>query len=114
MKRSVWLLCLAFACADAEGKKAPDKAPGDKIAPKARAVRVEVAEIAASRPSLDLVLPGEVEGSREAVLASPNGGYVEKVMADVGDRVKQGQHLAWVNKSMHDVQLEQAKVQLDM
>jgi membrane fusion protein (multidrug efflux system) len=106
---------LAIACTNAEGKKEEAKAPAaEKQAPKARAVRVEVAAIAESRPSLDLVLPGEVEGSREAMLASPNGGYVEKVLADVGDKVKQGQSLAWVNKSMLDVQLQQAKVQLEM
>lgn len=109
-----WLLFLAAACADAEGKKAPGNTGSEKTAPRARAVRVEVAVMSESRPSLDLTLPGEVEGSRQAMLASPNGGYVERVLADVGDRVKNGQSLAWVNKSMLDVQLQQAKVQLEM
>jgi membrane fusion protein (multidrug efflux system) len=111
-----WIISIALlaaACADAEGKKAPQQA-SQKVAPKTRAVRVEVATIAESRPSLQLVLPGEVEGSRESTLASPAGGYVERVLIDVGDRVKQGQSLAWVNKSILDVQLQHAKVQLDL
>ncbi len=116
MRRWIVLVVLTgVACSSAEGKEQPEKkAATEKVAPKSRAVRVEVAAIAESHPTLDLVLPGEVEGSRESMLASPNGGVVERVLADVGDRVKAGQALAWVNKSLLDVQLEQAKVQLDM
>lgn len=118
MKKAMVLVLMgAVACAPAEGsneEKAPsaERSKSDKVAPKARATRVEVAAISPSSAVLDLVLPGEVEGSKIALLAAPAGGYVERVMADVGDRVKSGQGLAWVNKAALEVRLQQAQIQL--
>lgn len=107
----------AAACAPAEGSKGADPEGGrtasKKVAPEARATRVEVATVGASDATLDLVLPGEVEGSKIALLASPMGGYVEGVYVDVGDAVKTGQALAAVDRSTYDVRLTQAKIQLD-
>lgn len=108
-----WVL-FATACNEAEGQQSTEQKPEEaKVAPKTRGTRVEVATIGQSQPSLDLVLPGEVQGSRDAMLAAPLGGIVEHVFADVGDRVKAGKALAWVNKSEMEVRLQQAKIQLD-
>lgn len=112
-------LLATSACAQAEADSkgtAPtsdDRATSAKVAPKARATRVEIATINASEAMLDLVLPGEVEGSKTAILASPSGGFVEGVFVDVGDKVKNGQALANVDKSVAEVRQQQAKIQLD-
>jgi membrane fusion protein (multidrug efflux system) len=63
---------------------------------------------------LRLVLPGEVEGVRDAQLASTLGGYVERVLARQGDAVAKGQPIAWINKGVQDANLSQAKAQMDL
>ncbi len=117
-KLLMFTLAGAAACAPAEGSKGNEPAQDGrntsaKVAPQARATRVEVATIRSSEAMLDLVLPGEVEGSRTAMLASPLGGYVEGVYVDVGDQVKTGQALAATDRSIHEARLRQAKIQLD-
>ncbi len=75
--------------------------------------RVEVATIKTSSASLQIELPGEIEGIRDAVLASALGGFVEKVHVQNGQRVRQGQPLARIDATTHLARLAQAKVELD-
>ena len=79
-----------------------------------RAQRVEILNVTAKRQALTLTLPGEVQGSRDALLASQTGGYVEKVLVQKGEFVKKGAELAWVNKSIAEAQLAQAQAQLKL
>ncbi len=74
--------------------------------------RVEVVVVSPSERSLTLTVPGEVEAHRDAMLAAPMGGYVERVMVEEGDRVKKGQILASVDRAVHAVRLDRAKVEL--
>lgn len=118
MKRFLIVLVAAGACAPAEGSKPDDKAAAgrqtnERMAPKTRATRVEIAVMGESNATLDLVLPGEVIGSRTSQLAAANGGYVERVLVDVGDKVKAGQSLAYVDRATAQVRLDQAKVQVE-
>lgn len=78
-----------------------------------RAMRVETAELQKSVPTLELRLPGEVEGMRDALLASTMGGYVERVLVEKGQSVTAGTPLAYVNKSGQDAALAQAKARYD-
>ncbi len=118
-KAKLLMLALAAAaCSPAEGNSkgaepAGERAKSDKVAPKARATRVEIATINPSDAMLDLILPGEVVGSKTAMLASPRGGFVENVYVEIGDKVKSGQALATVDRSTAEVRLQQAKIQLD-
>ena len=108
------LLILAAACGSASGDPNAKRAEQTKkTAPAARATRVEVATIVASDSRLDLVMPGEVEGSRDSMLASTEGGYVEKVFVVAGQSVRAGQPIAWVNRTIASAMLEQSKVELD-
>ncbi len=119
MTRRQWIALgalLAVACTPAHGDSgpAPDAKSGPKLdAIKTRATRVETARLLPSRPTLELVLPGEVEGARDAHLAAPLGGYVEKVLVWNGLRVKANQPLAYVDRALHELRLEQAALQLE-
>ncbi len=101
------LFCLGLvACAEAGGEPPPPKpAPADSV----RAARVEVATLRPTQPEWVLQLPGEVEGSRDATLGTSLGGYVERVSVQVGDTVKKGQSLAWVDRSLSVARLEDAR-----
>ena len=100
-------------CGNAEAQQ-NGKAEASKKStpPEAAAVRVEVAEIAASTAGLSLKLPGEVEGARDALLATPMGGYVEAVHIENGERVRKGQVLANVDTATHSAARAQAEVEL--
>lgn len=105
------LLPLA-ACnfADAEQSKPP---PAARAAP-ATATRVEVATLKPSDATIDISVPGEVVGWRDALLASSLGGRVEAVPAHNGDDVKKGQVLARVDAETYAAQAEQAQARYDL
>ncbi|QQR89051.1 MAG: efflux RND transporter periplasmic adaptor subunit [Myxococcales bacterium] len=60
---------------------------------------------------MELRLPGEVEGAREALLAAPLGGFIEAVNCHKGDKVKQGTPLVRVDSSTYYADL--ARVQAE-
>jgi RND family efflux transporter MFP subunit len=64
--------------------------------------------MAPSGASLQLRLPGEVAGSRDALLATASGGYVESVRIERGAFVKKGQTIATINTSVYAAQRDQA------
>src|SRR5690606_13984108 len=66
-----------------------------------------------SERQLELSLPGEVEARRDALLAAPLGGYVERVYVKKGDRVKQGQGLVAVDTSTHSARLARVETELE-
>jgi HlyD family secretion protein len=107
------LASLAGCDAGAEqSNERPNPAPKGDIA-SSRAARVEVVEVEPSDAALQLDLPGEVGGQRDANLAAANGGYVERVLVAEGDEVTEGQVLAYVDVGLYDAQLDQATAQLD-
>jgi RND family efflux transporter MFP subunit len=105
----------ALGCKGAEAGPEPAGAdPARSARPKtARATRVETAVISKTDAKLDMELPGEVEGSRDALLAAALGGYIEKVNVASGDRVKNGQVLMYVDTASHAARRNQAKVQVE-
>lgn len=100
---------LACSSAPAEGQAATER-----HAPDATAARVEVATL---EPTVDvamnLSLPGEVEGSEDAVLSSALGGQVEKVLIGKGENVRAGQAIARIDSDIYGAQLAQAEAQRD-
>lgn len=79
--------------------------------PQLRGTRVEVAVIEPSSTGLTLQVPGEVEGIRDAQLASPLGGYIEQVSVSEGDHVKKGDVLARVDSNTYSARLIRAQVE---
>ncbi len=104
------LMSLLWGCgaSDAESAQAAAKTP-----PPSRAVRVEVVELEPSAATLELDLPGEVSGQRDANLAAANGGFVERVRVVEGQVVKKGDSLMSVDSAIYAAQLEQADAQLE-
>jgi len=104
------LMSLLWGCgaSEAESAQAAAKSP-----PPSRAVRVEVVELEPSAATLELDLPGEVSGQRDANLAAANGGFVERVRVVEGQVVKKGDSLMSVDSAIYAAQLEQADAQLE-
>jgi len=90
--------------------------PGDTAtAPavaRAAATRVELAIIEESEASIELVLPGEINGARDAILGSAMGGFIERVLVENGDEVRAGQVLVRVDTAMASARLAQSAVEL--
>jgi membrane fusion protein (multidrug efflux system) len=76
--------------------------------------RVEVALITPTEAHITLNLTGEIEGSRDANLASSLGGYVESVRVHDGESVRHGKVLVSVDQRLHQASLQQADAQSEM
>lgn len=99
------------ATASAESAAADSSSP-QRETPAARATWIEAATVERSSASLHLTLPGEVEGSRDAWLASSQGGYVEAVAIEVGQMVKEGDVLFRVDRSLFQARLAQVEAEV--
>jgi len=102
-----------LVCACSGGGESASSAvisPGD--VPQSPGTRVEVVRLENTNASLDLRLPGEISGSRDATLASAAGGFVEAVYVKRGEYISKGTVIARVNASVFNAQLEQAEAQL--
>lgn len=79
-----------------------------------RGLRVEVAVLKPSGETLELEVPGEVEGYRDAWLAAPLGGYIEKVLVKKGEQVRAGRSLLHVDREIHALREERVRLQLEV
>ncbi len=117
MRRVRVALCLLLlaGCPHAEGQQqeppAVNAAPTEAAEESAHARRVEAATVRPSSARLELALPGEIEGSRDALLGAALGGYVERVLIDQGDEVRRGQVLARVDTASHGARLSQTRIE---
>lgn len=116
MRTATLLLPLVLAaCGDATAEQSGDKeGPTVVEVPQAPGTRVEVARIQPTKASLEVRLPGEIAGSRDSVLGSANGGYVESLAVKRGQVVRRGQSIARIDTRTHAAQRDQAKAQLDL
>lgn len=103
------LLPLA-GCGFADAEQTAASKPEAAASP--TAARIEVATLAPSDARIDIALPGEVEGWRDALLASSLGGRVEAVNVANGDPVPSGKVLARVDAEIYAAQVEQAEARL--
>lgn len=112
MNSSLLLAPLALLCGCGAATAEQASAGADVEVPQAPGVRVETVQVARSDARLSLTLPGEVQGSRDAVLASALGGYVEAVLVEPGEEVRKGQALARINTRIYAAQRAQAEARL--
>lgn len=106
MKRALFLLLALTACGSAE-KDASNEARGAPV----KGIRVEEAVVHPSDASITLSFTGDVEGSHDAMLAAPLGGYVEAVEVKEGQEVSAGQVLVRVDASTYAARKDQAEAQ---
>lgn len=104
------LMASVLAGCDAGALQSPPEQTTDL--PSSKATRVEVVSLEAAEARLELDLPGEVGGDRDANLAAANGGYVEQVLVVEGEEVREGQSLAYIDTGLYRAQLDQAEAQL--
>ncbi len=112
MKRVLSLVALLALACNAEA--APQEpAEADKATPPAaKSTWVEAANIGQSTATLQLMVPGEVEGSKEAILASAQGGFVEAANVEIGDTVEAGDPLFRIDTQLYNARLEQVRAEL--
>lgn len=110
-RNALLLIGLAAACAD--GQAAAELAKLEAMAPDPDATRVEVAELTPSTATLTMELPGEVSGSQDAMLAAAQGGLVEDVRVEAGERVAKGDVLVVIDRDIYAAQVAQAEAQRD-
>lgn len=107
------LLCVVALCGCGQAAAESEGERPQRETPSATATRVETAEVHASSASLQMRLPGEVEGSRDALLAASLGGYVESVSVTEGEEVRSGQVRVRVDAATHSARLQQARVEVE-
>lgn len=100
------------ACGEAQAGSTPTPRAAAEV-PSARAVRVETATVATTEGTLRIELPGEVKGSRDAMLASALGGFIEAVSAREGQDVRSGAVLLRVDAASHGARVAQACVEVE-
>jgi RND family efflux transporter MFP subunit len=79
----------------------------------ATAPSVTVAAVKQAAPDDERVLPGNAQPLMEASLFARATGYIKTRLADIGDRVKEGQLLAVIDAPDIDDQLAQARANLE-
>lgn len=68
---------------------------------------VNVAKVVRAPAKFDLVLPGTIQAMTEAPVMARASGYVKRRLADIGDRVQEGQVLAEIEAPELDQQIRQ-------
>jgi membrane fusion protein (multidrug efflux system) len=117
MSRSLLLFIALVLVASCKSSEEPSSGvaagAAPKSAPEARATRVEVATVTSTRTTSEFVRPGEIDGAREASLASALGGFVERVSVETGQDVAKNAPIAHVDTRTHAAQVRLTKVELD-
>lgn len=106
-------VALSAGCGAATAESTSPRQPAGELETRAR-TRVEVAEMRRVPASIDLELNGEIEGWRDANLASALGGFVERVPTRPGERVRAGQLLVAIDREVYAAQRDQAAAQLEL
>jgi RND family efflux transporter MFP subunit len=75
--------------------------------------RVEVIEVGIAPRKSELELPGNIEAVTEAPILARANGYIRTRVADIGDRVREGQPLAEIEAPEVDQQVRQAQANLE-
>ncbi len=109
MKHTLALLLLS--CTPGAAESEPITAPE---VPESPGTRVVTAAMTASRAQLELELPGELTGARDALLASATGGFVEALLVRKGDHVKKKQALARIDTTTQRALRDQAAARQEL
>jgi membrane fusion protein, multidrug efflux system len=104
---------LALAAAGCAKSKAQENGAGQAVQ-STRLTNVEVQVVRPSELPEYLVLTGTTEAFRDIEISSEQGGTVQSLLVDRGDRVRKGQVLARVNADIYEAQLVEAQANLKL
>lgn len=112
MRRStiVVALLLLMPAGCHPGGKEESSVPGRAGRPSVlapRPVQLIAPEVRSENPTLDLV--GELRADEMVQVPAEVSGRVDKVLAEVGDRLAKGKPLAWIDRAMYRLRLDQAE-----
>lgn len=96
-----------------DGEAAAEATPAPTAPARVVARRVETATVELTEATFPFRLAAEVKPSRESRLAAANGGFVERVLVEEGDRVTEGQVLARVDTQLYGARLESSRVAVE-
>lgn len=103
MKQLSATLLALLAIAPLSQAKKPEVAP----------VNVLVAKVAAGTGEREITLPGELMAAHDTQIHGRADGYIRQYLADIGDKVKEGQLLAVIEAPDLEKRLDQAKATLE-
>jgi len=106
------LLIVAFFAGYIPRQKRRALVVNDSQQQQAALPRVEVVEVGRSSESSEMELPGNIQAITEAPILARADGYLQRRMADIGDRVRSGQPLAEIDAPELGEQVQQAKANL--
>lgn len=73
---------------------------------------VKTLKVTPDTKAIDLVLPSSTDAIRETPIWARTNGYLDRLLVDIGDHVKEGQPLAILDTPEVDQQLDQARADL--
>ncbi len=79
---------------------------------KTRALPVNVVTVRRSSASTELTLPGNIQAFQDTLIYARTTGYLRRWLAEIGDRVQEGQLLAEIESPEVDQELRQAQANL--
>jgi len=100
---SLLLPVLALGCSRDQGAKATSDGS------KAQTIAVTVAPVEARDVQRRVEIVGSIEPDEEVTVYAQVSGYVEKILADLGDRVKAGQPLLQLDQADFRLQVQKAE-----
>jgi membrane fusion protein (multidrug efflux system) len=104
------VVILAGACHPGGGNDPAEAAAAREAALAPRDVRMITPEVREERPSINLV--GEIRPFDSVAVSPEVAGRVEAVRAEVGDRVREGQPLAEIDRATFKIYLDQSEADL--
>jgi multidrug efflux system membrane fusion protein len=112
----IGLAVLALLCAAAAVRVVTNAGQADTLAARTAqdAVRhVQTAHARPGDPKRNLILPGTLQGQREAQIYARINGYLQRLNKDIGDRVKAGEVLAVIDAPEAEQELQQARATIE-
>jgi len=102
---------LAAALVGGCGSAEADGADGEEFV---RVINVEVAEVVQQPFVEDIRLTAVATANRDVMIAAEESGEIREILADKGQRVREGQEIARIDDAVLSAQVEQASAQAEL
>jgi RND family efflux transporter MFP subunit len=106
------LILVAFLAGYIPFRKRREVIAGEARAQEQALPRMEVMRVGRSAGKSEIELPGNIQAITEAPILARSDGYIQRRLADIGDRVRAGQPLAEIEAPEIDEQIRQSRAAL--